>query len=351
MPPSAAQRGAYLLEALIGILIFSFGILGIVGLQAQAIRFTNDSEYRAEAVYLANSLISQMWTENPAQLQTKYQQPERRRSTLNFRDNKVQPAFKGAMTTDPIVNGRRCRAACGAVARPAASCRSRSSGSCRATPSQHNYTTTGVIGPELTDASHEQPTPSQATRLQPDRNHGRRRHRHDRRARHLPGVCGGRGHQAQYDQRRRCAAERPAVLVHPRHRARERKQRRRVFRRRNSAPAPPRPDPATTFPPDPGVDHRRGRSPTRPIPSSSTTACRNASSRPAPFTRRGRRRRASYSVQSPLGFEVGDIVLAISMSGDCAPSRVTGVGGSRRQRRGDDFAHRRRRRLRQRCAR
>ena len=36
---------------------------------------------------------------------------------------------------------------------------------------------------------------------------------------------------------------------------------------------------------------------------------------------------ASYSVQSPLGFAVGDIVLAISMSGDCAPSRVTGVAG------------------------
>jgi type IV pilus assembly protein PilV len=61
-----AQAGAYLLEALIGILIFSFGILGIVGLQAQAIRFTNDAEYRAEATYLANSLISTMWTDYDA---------------------------------------------------------------------------------------------------------------------------------------------------------------------------------------------------------------------------------------------------------------------------------------------
>src|SRR5437016_3570797 len=59
------QTGAYLLEALIGILVFSFGILGIVGLQAQAIRVTNDAEMRAEAIYLANSLISQMWTDNP----------------------------------------------------------------------------------------------------------------------------------------------------------------------------------------------------------------------------------------------------------------------------------------------
>src|SRR3984893_17699890 len=67
-----AQSGAFLLEALIGILIFSLGVLGIVGLQARAIRFTNDAEFRAEAMYLANSLISQMWTDNRALLKTKY---------------------------------------------------------------------------------------------------------------------------------------------------------------------------------------------------------------------------------------------------------------------------------------
>ena len=66
------QTGAYLLEALIGILIFSFGILGIVGLQAQAIRVTNDAEMRAEAIYLANSLISKMWTDDPGVLKAKY---------------------------------------------------------------------------------------------------------------------------------------------------------------------------------------------------------------------------------------------------------------------------------------
>jgi type IV pilus assembly protein PilV len=67
-----AQQGAFLLEALIGILIFSLGILGIVGLQAQAIRSTNDAEYRAEAVYLANSLISQMWADNRNTLKANY---------------------------------------------------------------------------------------------------------------------------------------------------------------------------------------------------------------------------------------------------------------------------------------
>jgi type IV pilus assembly protein PilV len=62
------QSGGFLLEALIGVLIFSFGILGIVGLQAQSLRHTGDAEYRAEATYFANSLISQMWTDDPAVL-------------------------------------------------------------------------------------------------------------------------------------------------------------------------------------------------------------------------------------------------------------------------------------------
>ena len=34
---------------------------------------------------------------------------------------------------------------------------------------------------------------------------------------------------------------------------------------------------------------------------------------------------ADYPVQSPNGFKVNDLILAISMAGDCAPSRVTGV--------------------------
>ncbi|MEO8739800.1 MAG: hypothetical protein ABI537_08860 [Casimicrobiaceae bacterium] len=102
LPARRAQQGAYLLEALVGILIFSFGILGIVGLQAQSIRMTNDSEYRAEAVYMANSLISKMWTDDPNLLQTKYRSPGGA-EYLDFKTNHVSASFHGAMTTDPIV--------------------------------------------------------------------------------------------------------------------------------------------------------------------------------------------------------------------------------------------------------
>jgi len=59
---SAAQRGVALLEALIAILIFSFGVLGLIGTLAGSIRATNDARYRAEAANLAQALIGAMWS-------------------------------------------------------------------------------------------------------------------------------------------------------------------------------------------------------------------------------------------------------------------------------------------------
>jgi type IV pilus assembly protein PilV len=66
------QRGSFLLEALIAILIFSLGTLGLVGLQAQSIRHVNDAQYQGEAVYLANSVLSKMWSDDRATLTAKY---------------------------------------------------------------------------------------------------------------------------------------------------------------------------------------------------------------------------------------------------------------------------------------
>lgn len=57
------QRGVALLEALVGILIFSIGILAIMALQAEAIRNTVEAKYRNEAAYLANQVIGQMWVD------------------------------------------------------------------------------------------------------------------------------------------------------------------------------------------------------------------------------------------------------------------------------------------------
>ena len=52
-----------LLEALVGILIFSIGILALMGLQAQAVRNTIEAKYRNEASYLANQIIGYMWVD------------------------------------------------------------------------------------------------------------------------------------------------------------------------------------------------------------------------------------------------------------------------------------------------
>jgi len=54
------QTGAMLLEALIAILIFSIGILAIVGLQVSSIKLANDSRYRSDASFLANQYIGSM---------------------------------------------------------------------------------------------------------------------------------------------------------------------------------------------------------------------------------------------------------------------------------------------------
>jgi type IV pilus assembly protein PilV len=57
----ARQQGAALLEVLISILLFTFGILGLVGLQVRAIGFSVDAENRNRAALLANDIASLMW--------------------------------------------------------------------------------------------------------------------------------------------------------------------------------------------------------------------------------------------------------------------------------------------------
>lgn len=52
-----------LIEALVGILIFSIGILAIIGMQATAMRATIDAKYRSEASFLANEILGGMWVD------------------------------------------------------------------------------------------------------------------------------------------------------------------------------------------------------------------------------------------------------------------------------------------------
>ena len=51
------QSGSVLLEALLSILIFAFGVLSLFGMQSVAMKNMSQSNYRATAVYLASQLI------------------------------------------------------------------------------------------------------------------------------------------------------------------------------------------------------------------------------------------------------------------------------------------------------
>ena len=61
MKPIRTQQGMMLLEALFGILLFSLGILALVGMQSSAVKQSVESKYRSDASLLASQLIGQMW--------------------------------------------------------------------------------------------------------------------------------------------------------------------------------------------------------------------------------------------------------------------------------------------------
>ena len=55
-----------LIEALVALLIFAFGVLGIVGLQASMTKAQTQAKSRADASLLAQQLIGSMWTDTAA---------------------------------------------------------------------------------------------------------------------------------------------------------------------------------------------------------------------------------------------------------------------------------------------
>lgn len=62
-PPQSAQQGVILIEVMVAILIFSIGVLALVGLQASMIKNTAEAKYRSEASYIAQSRIGRIWAD------------------------------------------------------------------------------------------------------------------------------------------------------------------------------------------------------------------------------------------------------------------------------------------------
>lgn len=57
---SSKQSGFFLIEALLSILIFSLGILGMVAINARAIEARADAEYRTDAARFADDIVSEI---------------------------------------------------------------------------------------------------------------------------------------------------------------------------------------------------------------------------------------------------------------------------------------------------
>ena len=55
------QRGSLLLEGLIGILLFSIGILAVVALQGSAIKEVTQAKFRSDAGFLADQIVGEIW--------------------------------------------------------------------------------------------------------------------------------------------------------------------------------------------------------------------------------------------------------------------------------------------------
>lgn len=75
LKPKLRRRGAAgfaMFEALIALLICSMGVLGVVGLQGAMTRAQTSATFRAEASFLAQQLLGEMWTDrlNLAQYNT-----------------------------------------------------------------------------------------------------------------------------------------------------------------------------------------------------------------------------------------------------------------------------------------
>ena len=66
------ERGGFLLEALVALLIFSFGLLAMAGLQTRAARHVNEAQYREEAIDLVHATFATMRAMDPASIAARF---------------------------------------------------------------------------------------------------------------------------------------------------------------------------------------------------------------------------------------------------------------------------------------
>lgn len=57
----SSERGFALIEVLVSLVIFSLGVVGLMGMQTRALQASTDAQDRSMAAMLANSATSEMW--------------------------------------------------------------------------------------------------------------------------------------------------------------------------------------------------------------------------------------------------------------------------------------------------
>ena len=72
MKKNSRQSGYVLLEALVALLIFSLGLLGLIGFQAASTKIATDSRFRTEAAMLADELLAKMAASEVSQVESDY---------------------------------------------------------------------------------------------------------------------------------------------------------------------------------------------------------------------------------------------------------------------------------------
>ena len=97
------QSGVMLIEALLAILIFSIGILAVVGMQSVAVKAVAQSKYRSEASFLANELMAQIWVNAGNVGSYAYAGSGSPPAVLGTWIGKVTTALPGAATTPPKI--------------------------------------------------------------------------------------------------------------------------------------------------------------------------------------------------------------------------------------------------------
>ncbi len=96
-----------MIEALMAILIFSLGILGMVGVNALAVSSQSDAQYRTDANEYANQIISQIWINAVRVTDPVTKAPTVTPASLDAFNHQgttnANCTFSGAAATNPLV--------------------------------------------------------------------------------------------------------------------------------------------------------------------------------------------------------------------------------------------------------